>query len=84
MHFVGFKNQSEISEFYSITDIFVLPSEFDPAPKSLNEAMNFSVPVITTNKVGTSYELVRDANAGFQYKLGDIGKLASLIEKLAI
>lgn len=82
VHFVGFKNQSEMPGFYSIADMFVLSSEFDPSPKSLNEAMNFSIPVIVTDKVGTSYELVKDAGAGFQYRVGDIEELTSLIGKL--
>ncbi|MFW6129850.1 MAG: glycosyltransferase family 4 protein, partial [Atribacterota bacterium] len=59
IYFSGFINQSEISKYYSIGDIVVLPSEYDPSPKAVNEAMNFKLPLILSNKVGTAYDLVK-------------------------
>ena len=72
VYFLGFKNQSELSPLYYIADVFVLPSEFDPSPKVINEAMNFSLPIITTKGVGTSYDLVKHGKNGFIYNVGDI------------
>ena len=37
----GFVDIKKISEYYSISDLFVLLSTYDPSPKTLNEALNF-------------------------------------------
>lgn len=80
--FLGFKNQSEIAPFYAMADIFVLSSNHDPSPKVLNEAMNFSLPVISTNRVGTATDLVKPGENGFVYPVGDIGALRSCLSAL--
>ena len=73
---IGFKNQTEISKFYSVGDIFVLPSGFDTWGLVINEAMLFSMPVITTDKVGAGYDLIEDGHTGYRYPAGDINALA--------
>ena len=78
----GFKNQSEIPKMYSIADIFVLPSEFDPSPKVINEAMNFSLPIIVTTGVGTAEDLVLKNECGLRYPIGDVETLTQYFKKL--
>jgi glycosyltransferase involved in cell wall biosynthesis len=80
--FTGFKKIPEIPSMYSITDIFVLSSEFDPSPKVINEAMNFSLPIIVSTGVSTAEDLVLKNNCGFRYKTGDIKSLAGKIKTL--
>ena len=80
--FVGFKNQSELPPFYSIADVFVLPSNHDPSPKAINEAMNFGIPIITTNKVGTAPDLIKIRENGFIYPVGEVKVLADCLLKV--
>ena len=82
VYFTGFKNQSELPKFYSITDVFVLPSEYDPSPKALNEALNFGLPVIVSDGVKTAPDIVLGGNCGFVYPVGDILKLAEKLEEI--
>lgn len=82
VYFVGFKNQSEISSFHAIADIFVLPSEYDPSPKVVNEAMNFGVPIITTDKVGTVPDLIQNNRNALIYPVGDVKVLSECMGKL--
>lgn len=82
VYFVGFKNQTELPEYFSIADIFVLPSTDEPWGLVINEAMNFGLPIITTDKVGAAPDLVKNKENGFIYSVGDIEKLASLLLKL--
>jgi glycosyltransferase involved in cell wall biosynthesis len=82
VHFVGFKNQTELPDYFVIADVFVLPSNQDPSPRVINEAMNFSIPIITTNMVGTAPDLVKDGENGFIYPAGDIEKLADCLFRL--
>ena len=76
---VGHINQSEISELYSISDVSVILSEYDPSPKALNEAMNFGLPVIATSAVGTVPDLVINSVNGFVIEVGDIDALVKAI-----
>jgi glycosyltransferase involved in cell wall biosynthesis len=80
--FVGFVNQSEISKYYSIGDLALVISEYDPSPKVMNEVMNFAVPVICSETVGTAYDLVKEGINGYIVKVGDIETIARHIEHL--
>lgn len=78
--FAGFRGQEELPAFYELGDLFVLPSRYDPSPKVLNEAMNFELPVVTSDGVGSAEDLVRDN--GRVYPVGDTGALADAISEL--
>ena len=82
IRFFGFKKPEELLEFYALADIFVLPSSFETWGMAINEAMNFALPIITTDMVGAAYDLVKNGENGFVYKSGDIKKLAEHIQKL--
>lgn len=80
--FTGFKRQKDISKYYSIADIFIVVSKYDPSPKVLFEAMNFSLPVIVGTDVGTADDLVREGVNGFKIKTGDLNSLSKYIQNL--
>lgn len=80
--FLGFINNEKTPEVYSIADAFLIVSDYDPAPKVMNEAMNFSLPIITSNTVGTSEDLVKQNRNGYIIETGDIKKLSEHMERL--
>jgi glycosyltransferase involved in cell wall biosynthesis len=80
----GFKNQSELPKYYFVADIFVLPSEYDPSPKVVNEAMNFKLPIVVSSGVGTGGDLIKHDENGFIYDVGDINVLAEYLEKILL
>ena len=80
--FTGFVNQTEISKYYSISSLDVVISDYDPSPKAMNEAMNFKLPIIVTDIVGTAHDLVKDGKNGFLVKVGDIDLIAEKIDFL--
>jgi glycosyltransferase involved in cell wall biosynthesis len=82
VYFLGFKNQTELGPCYGMADVFVLPSDYDPSPKALNEAMNFGLPVIVTDRVGTAPDLVHHGVNGFIYPVGDVGALRRHLSEL--
>ena len=61
----GFVDIKKISEYYSISDLFVLLSTYDPSPKTLNEALNFGLPCIVSKQIGTSEDLIKNGVNGF-------------------
>lgn len=80
--FAGFRNQSELDHFYAIADVMVLASEWDRSPKVFNEAMNFGIPLIATDTIGTAFDLFSDGRAGLIYPMGDIPALAACLKKI--
>lgn len=76
VRFLGFKNQTEIIKAYLVSDIFVLPSDFETWGLVVNEAMCFGLPIITSDRVGASADLVRDKYNGYVYRTGDVAGLA--------
>lgn len=83
VHFYGFKNQSELSRFYIVSDIFVLPSgSGETWGLVVNEAMCFGLPVVATNIVGCSADLVQNSKNGFVYNYGDIESLSTALKIL--
>jgi glycosyltransferase involved in cell wall biosynthesis len=82
VRFVGFKNQTEMAPYYSMADVFVLPSSFEPWGLVVNEALCFGLPVITSDKVGATGDLVQEGVNGFVYPAGDIVALADRLQDL--
>lgn len=81
--FTGFVNQSELPDYYLISDLLAVISEYDASPKSINEGLNFGLPVIVSNRVGTANDLVEHDKNGFIVNVGDIEAIAIHIENLA-
>jgi glycosyltransferase involved in cell wall biosynthesis len=79
----GFINQSEISSIYSLADIFVMSSGIGETwGLSVNEAMNFGLPVIISSTCGSSFDLVEEGKNGFVYAEGDVNALERQLETL--
>lgn len=77
---LGFKNQSQLPEYYECCDIFVLPSSAEPWGLVVNEVMNHSKPIIVSDEVGCAVDLVDDGVNGFIFKCGDIDDLSKKIK----
>jgi glycosyltransferase involved in cell wall biosynthesis len=71
VHFAGFQNRDQISKFYAISDIFVLPSIRETWGIVVNEAMSFGLPVIVSDQVGAGEDLIAIGQNG--YRVGTDG-----------
>ena len=80
VHFLGFKNQTELPRYYAASDLFVLPSSYEPWGLVVNEAMCLGLPIITTSDVAAAWDLVRHGENGFVYSTGDLEALAHHID----
>lgn len=79
----GFINQSEIGTIYSMADLFVMCSGIGETwGLSVNEAMNFSLPVIVSSTCGSSFDIVENGVNGFVFNEGDVNDLAKKLESL--
>jgi glycosyltransferase involved in cell wall biosynthesis len=79
--FTGFINQSNISMYYSIADVFVMCSGIGETwGLSINEAMNFELPIIVSSTTGCATDLVTDN--GFIFETGNVEQLANCLNKI--
>jgi glycosyltransferase involved in cell wall biosynthesis len=82
--FAGFKQGSSLSNYYSAADIFVLPSKSEPWGLVVNEAMQFGLPLILSNKVGSAPVLLGESGSesGVSFPSGDSLKLYECIQTI--
>lgn len=75
-----------IQEYYLDADIYLLSSLFEGLPNSVMEALNYCLPVVSTNVSDVSY-LVKDGSNGYLAAAGDYkmlaGKLGILVNNRA-
>lgn len=77
--FVGYVDNKELASYYIACDICIIPSinykMADPAPLVVNEAMSFGNPVIATDAVGCSFDLIENGENGFIVPEKDVNAL---------
>jgi glycosyltransferase involved in cell wall biosynthesis len=81
VHFLGFQNQTQLPAVYRSADLFVLPSEYDPCPAVVCEAMLCGLPVILSDEIRGRFELVERGRTGFIYRCGDVEALSQLLRQ---
>lgn len=82
VHITGFLNQSELPEAYAAADLLVLPSAWGETWGLVtNEAMNFGLPIIVSNKVGCAVDLVSEGENGYIVPWNDLDALVYAMER---
>jgi len=79
IYFPGFVNRDELPALYGASDVFVFPSLGDTWGVVVNEAMACELPVITTNAVGSGFDLINDGVNGAIIPPNDADALAEAI-----
>lgn len=83
VYITGFLNQTEISRGYIAGDLLVLPSDYEPWGLVVNEAMNFKLPIVVSDRVGCGPDLVRSGENGYVFPNGSTECLEKILRKLA-
>jgi glycosyltransferase involved in cell wall biosynthesis len=81
VRFLGFVNQTQLPAIYTASDLLVLPSGYDAFGVVVNEAMLCGCPVIASDRVGATRDLVIHGRTGFVYPCGDVDALARVIRQ---
>lgn len=81
VHFEGFKNKQQLSEYYKAADLFVFPTREDIWGLVINEAMAHGLPIITTNRCIAGVELV-NADNGYIVSVDSEKELTDSIKKI--
>jgi len=84
--FTGEIKHSKTAAYYSLADLFVYPSityhQGEPWGLALNEAMQFGLPIISTDAVGAAYNLIKEGENGFIVEEKNSEKLKIAFEKI--
>ena len=82
VHFVGFKQKQDLALYYTAADAFILLSRGDIWGLVINEAMSFSLPVITTRQCLAGTELVQEGVNGYLIEAGDAENAVARINEI--
>jgi glycosyltransferase involved in cell wall biosynthesis len=83
VHLAGFLNQLDIGSGYEASDILVLPSAYQETwGLVVNEAMNFNLPIVVSDRVGCGADLVRSGENGMIFRSGDVRELSDVLQQL--
>ena len=80
--FLGFVNQKEIVKYYNLSDVIVMPSEYETWGLSINEAMASGCACIVTKETGCAKDLVKTKGKNQNGLIFDCGDISSLAFKI--
>lgn len=79
---LGFQDRNKIGDFYVAADALVLPSSSETWGIVVNEAMCFGLPIIASDQVGATVDLLKNGKNGYIFIAGDVKGLANAINNL--
>lgn len=79
--FTGWLTQDEVAKIYERVDVLILPSYAEGFPNVISEALNYRLPIISTDVGGISESVIDNYN-GFLIKPKDRLKLYKSIRRL--
>lgn len=80
--FTGFIDNASLGAIYQDHDIFILPSYYEPWGLVVEEALYWGLPVIVSDKVGSSEDMVKELNTGLIFKNKDADDLQRCIDTI--
>jgi len=78
--FLGFVNQSLLPAVYTIADLMVLPSSYEPFAVVVNEAMCCGCPVMASDQVGAARDLILPVAPDFVFPARNVDALAKKLD----
>lgn len=79
----GFMNQSQVPQFYAISDALLVPSDWETWGLVVNEAFACGLPAIVTDRVGCAPDLIVEGVTGYVVRRGEAAALAAAMRVLA-
>jgi len=82
IYFMGWVSEEEKIKYYSISDLFILPTLQDVWGLVINEAMCLGLPVISTYTAGASFDLIMQGKNGFVVEEANTEQLHLAMKKI--
>jgi glycosyltransferase involved in cell wall biosynthesis len=81
IRFLGFVNQTGLPAVYRAANLLILPSEYDPCPVVVCEAMLCGCPVALSDEIRGRFDIVIHERTGFIFPCGDLEMLAQVLSR---
>ena len=81
LHFIGFKNQTELPAIYASCDCLVLPG-IETWGLVVNEAMACGLPCVVSSCCGCAPDMIDDNETGFVFPVGNVEALSHAVLQL--
>jgi glycosyltransferase involved in cell wall biosynthesis len=81
VRFLGFVNQTGLPAVYRSANLLILPSEYDPCPVVVCEAMLCGCPVALSDEVRGRFDIVINERTGFIFPCGNLDALAEVLSR---
>ena len=82
MIFLGFVNQKQIRKYYKLSDVLVMPSEYETWGLSVNEAMASGCACLVSKETGCSIDLMKIKGKNQNGLIFDSGDIKTLSLKI--
>lgn len=82
IRFQGFIANELLGDLYQEHDVFILPSKYEPWGLVVEEALYWGLPVIVSDRVGSSIDMVKDLGTGLIFKSSDKNDLQACVDKM--
>lgn len=82
IQFIGFVKNEKLGTIYMEHDVFILPSKYEPWGLVVEEALYWGLPVIVSNKVGSSIDMVEKLGTGIIFESENENSLHSSIVQM--
>lgn len=79
--FYPFQQMDATPLFFAKSEALILPSIYEEWGLVVNEAMACGTPVIVSNKVGSSFDLVEHGRNGYTFDPGDVADLGGILDR---
>ena len=84
INFTGFLPNEKLKEIYLTHDVFILPSITEPWGLVVDEALYFGLPVIVSNQVGSSIDMVSNLNTGVIFNFDNPDSFQNAIHNIEL
>tara|TARA_B100000963_G_scaffold341505_1_gene341264 strand:- start:839 stop:1912 length:1074 start_codon:yes stop_codon:yes gene_type:complete len=84
INYLGLKSQNEIINIAKKCHVFCLPSIYEPWGVVVHEMAALGLPVLSSNKCGSSFNLVVDGVNGFKFNPFNINNIKSSLNKFIL
>jgi len=78
----GYIAQPEVIDYFTFAQCFILPSTYEPWGLVINEALACGIPVLVSNRAGSSYDLVQDGIIGWTFDPYRTEEMTTLLVKM--
>lgn len=79
VHLLGFRQYDEIAVYMGLAEALILPSTSEQWGLVVNEAMAAGLPVLVSNRCGSSIDLVIEGKTGYTFDPFDVEELVGLM-----